>query len=116
MLQDGLPVKLQDVDTKFKHDIFVRIDLNIHTSQTIYLQSIFSVVDTVCCNSCLCTIFVLVHHKVFYVAPSLYIFFLLEEEEEEEKENDPDCIQFRCLSTPVSGLACCGRHQLLATR
>ena len=40
--KDHLPVKFND--PKLKNEIFVRIDMSIHTSQTLCLQSIFSVV------------------------------------------------------------------------
>ena len=39
MLQDCLPVKFQDVkfqDLTFEHEIFVRIDMNIHTFHNLF--------------------------------------------------------------------------------
>ena len=45
LLQDRLPVKFKD--SKFKHEIIVRIDMNSYFSKyfIICLQSIFSVVE-----------------------------------------------------------------------
>ena len=69
MLQDGLPVKFQDVkfkDPKFKHDIFARIDMKLKYF-IICFQSIFSLVEIIIelfVVSCLCIIFVIVILKV----------------------------------------------------
>ena len=52
MLQDRLPVKFQDVDLKdmkFKHEIFVRIDVKHQTIHN-FFAIIFCVAEiTVCC-------------------------------------------------------------------
>ena len=69
-------------DPKFKNEIFVRIDIKhsyFSNYFIIYLQSIFSVVETVCClpkiNSCLCIIFVFViNFKVTNLTLYMYLF------------------------------------------
>ena len=63
LLQDCLPVKFQDVklkDSKFKHEIFVRIDIKHSNYFITCLQSIFYCLLFAKIYSCLCITFVLV--------------------------------------------------------